>query len=201
MVLLNSSYFWENFPYSTWGQICAWIPMDYFEGCECSINSISLSAYIKAARWGLCSELWEAWETPREEWPQPAASYTYQVVLTRISFSTIPLRSNGEFMTKSYLLSLSSDISIAQKNIWSLRKQTQEMDIWFSCSQTIALILSSRVKRARPDISYGKACCSVQLSLPNWGELSGCVCGICSEKTNSNARSCQSFASQAYMCI
>lgn len=33
------------------------------------------------------------------------------------SFSTIPLRSDGEFMTKSYLLSLSSDISIAQKNI------------------------------------------------------------------------------------
>lgn len=78
------------------------------------------------------------------------------------SFSTIPLRSDGEFMTKNYLLSLSSDISIAQKNIWSLRKQTQEIDIWFSCSQTIALILSSRVKWARPNISYGEACCSVQ---------------------------------------
>lgn len=93
---------------------------------------------------------------PWEEWPHPAASYTYQVVLTCNSFSTIPLKSNGEFMTKSYLLSLSGDISIAQKNIWSLRKQTQEIDIWFSCSQTIALILSSRVQRARPNISYGK---------------------------------------------
>lgn len=153
LALLHSpSSFWENFPYSTGSRRLPCF-LRVSMGVPCSTSHAS---WLPRPELHCCGFAMNC-EKPKKPWGE-VASNSSKWYLPACQKSTSPFTS---FKKQQWLHNRSSpffagDISNAQKDIWSLRKQTQGRDIWLSCSQRITLIIWSRMKRAWLSVRYVK---------------------------------------------